>query len=424
MSSPSASIDDPKASSFKRPILPPELLIEIFRDSAFSSSDLAKLSLVSKSFLSSIRTSLCQRIVINHAGNRDSPARDVGIVRGSLELVKLLEKDREIAELVEEVEFRWKCSSECQWVEQDSPSREETVEKVLQAAVNLKKLTIKFAFLQMGSVYNVLSRFDMSKINHLEVFCLIHQDGERITQFFPSVRSITIYSTFGDDQFPASPRANYPQLEHFANFTTMVGSFPHPFYASSQLTLKTLELSYHAIRNFIDFVKFPQLKTLHVVDMVEIPTPPHYDEHESMTPFLFRKLCLSKSIETLILKGPDKLPRQQQRQDLSMDHDYDDDEPLPYHFFDTPDVSSLKRIELRGKIREDRVFRLFGVNPMSGLKQLVVPWMMETGDKAEEEKREMEKVAKLCERRRVELLYAARPPYPPLYYHGVPIHER
>ncbi|GAA5992893.1 hypothetical protein JCM5350_008347 [Sporobolomyces pararoseus] len=434
MSSLSTSVDGTEVSSSNRPVFPPELLNKIFRDSVFSRSDLAKLALVSKSFLPSVRNSLYQKIVINHAGTSKEPADDLGIVVESYELLKLLERNRELAELVEEVGFRWKRSKKCRWIKKPgSPSREETVDRVLKLAVNLKRFVIKYAFGLIGDLREVLERNDTSKITHVEDFGFPDDTAKSIKGLFPSVKSLKWYSP--PDALYLSHRASsrYPQCEHLAMFAhSSGGAFVHPILRSSESTLTTLEISHVAIRGGdIKFDQLPRLKTLHVIDMVEIPKPPYYDERDSYTPFLFVKLSLSNTIETLILNGPDKLPLQENSEYLEEameqckynDPKYDywnERERLPYHFFNTPDIPTLRRVELRGKIREDRVFRLFGVNPMSGLKQLVVPWMRETGEKAEEERREMEKVSKLCEKKGVELLFAARPPHSRLYYLGVP----
>jgi hypothetical protein len=261
---------------------------------------------------------------------------------------------------------------------------------VLTRARNVERIVIGYAFTGVALLAEPFERHG-SKIKHLETVSLPGEVRDRLAELCPSLTSITTFS-FCDYEPPEPPT---PPLTTLSNFYSGTGHFNIPFRDSSRSTLKTLEIGFLATREF-DFTTLPLLTTLHVYDMIEIPRRP---QDPGDTFFLWPQISKSTSLETLILSGPDRL--------ASTKFSSAELKKVPVLGISLEqDVKTLRRLELRGKVRQDRIERLFKY-PMSGLKILAVPRPKASTTKGWSAKIGMEKIVEICENRGVELRYSA-----------------
>ncbi|GAA5963576.1 hypothetical protein JCM3765_004328 [Sporobolomyces pararoseus] len=275
-----------------------DLMLSIFLDNDFTHPDLSRLCLVWKRFFPSVQRSLYRRIIVTSIYSSTSEILNTGwtkVTRGSLILVGVLERNRELAKLVKTIEFRgveaMKSGREAESGEE--PPRHGVLTRILELAENCEGVKFGKGYEMLSPVRDLLHDF-RHRVLHLSLAHCYQKDLHYLAESFPHLRRLEI------DYLSLHPTVPLPSSTAFDLGELFIGGDAGSeslveFIMDSSSTLRKLSLPQKTALK-LDYSKFTKLTNLQLVEssgsLIE-PLP---------TSFWFN-LARCTSLENLALPG-------------------------------------------------------------------------------------------------------------------------
>ncbi|GAA5963578.1 hypothetical protein JCM3765_004329 [Sporobolomyces pararoseus] len=373
------------------PTLPFEIILEIFRDEDLSESDLARLCLVSRGVLDSVRVTLYDDIDIYFVPPPQTvqhrPRSNDLLEASTCCLLRTLQENLELSLLVQNIEIYYTLD------DAPSPSRiflpiPLGVSMFLELVPNLKSVTIGNTLSSsLAQILNILGDH-AEKIQELYIWSRIEREHGFTATNFPQLKKL-LASQVEDGTGTACVG-----LVHLEDLSILCSVFPYSrvdLLEQSKSTLKELGIN-AGFASTLDYSGFTQLRYLHLHDyeVDEYASIRHSDERPNFDRF-WSKLQQAPTLSVLSFEG--------ERYNGRLEEDLFGSSVRP-----GVQLQNIRRIRFEESIPLDRIARLIHAPLLPNLRQVVVDYAVGDEESPGERLARIEAASTLCSTRGIDLL--------------------
>ncbi|GAA5992898.1 hypothetical protein JCM5350_008349 [Sporobolomyces pararoseus] len=369
------------------PTLPLEIILEILRDYDLSDSDLARLCLVSRKILESVRLRLYERIEVSFV-NPEEPSSDPLLDSSTWRLLRTLQDNPELSLLVEMVDFKYIR------LHPVSPSRislsiPQAVSLFLKLVPNFSSVTICNGFRDsLTQMLQVVGNF-AEKIQQLCIFTVIEREHNLQAMSLPRLKILAVSHLYDDT---GSGYAGLDRLQLLLLSHSIPPNLRGGLLERSKPNLRDLGINAGAACT-LDYSEFSQLRCLLLKDYKgsRYASIRHARGRPNFNKFWSKLRRAPPSLEVLSFDG----------------EPYEDglEEDLFGNSIRTGiQLQNILRIRFEGSIPLERIARLIHAPLLPNLRQVVVNYSPRKGESTAERLSRIEAASTLCSARGIDLL--------------------